>query len=99
VTAPLCTCWICGNLADSREHKFKRSDVAQSSKTWAPNDQPYYFGEGGSRRIQGPGSELVKFEKILCHRCNTTRTQPFDRAYERFTEWVNRKGNFLMAET
>ena len=98
MTAALRPCWICGNQADSREHKFKRSDVAQSSKTWAPVDQPYYVGEGGWRRIQGPGSELVKFEKVLCHACNTTRTQPFDRAYERFAQWVNQKGDSLMAE-
>jgi hypothetical protein len=99
VTVALRPCWICGNPADSREHKFKRSDLAQSSKSWAPDDQPYYVGEGGWRRIQGPGSVLVKFEKVLCHACNTTRTQPFDRAYERFAQWVNQKGDSLMAET
>jgi hypothetical protein len=90
VTVELRSCWICGNPADSWEHKFKRSDVAQSSKTWAPDDQPYYFEEAGSRRIQGPGSDLVKFDKVLCRRCNTTRTQPFDRDYERFA-WSTKR--------
>jgi len=92
-------CWICGDPADSREHKFKQSDVAQSSKSWAPGDQPHYVDDQGWRCIQGPGSELVKFEKVLCHACNTTRTQPFDRAYERFAEWINKKGQSPMAET
>ncbi len=99
MTAAPRPCWICGDPADSREHKFKQSDVAQSSETWAPGDQPYYVDGQGWRRIQGPGSELVKFEKVLCYACNTTRTQPFDRAYERFAEWVNKKGESLMAET
>lgn len=92
-------CWICGDPADSREHKFKQSDLAQSSKTWSRGDQPYYVDVEGWRRIQGPGSELVKFGKVLCYACNTTRTQPFDRAYERFAEWINKKGQSLMAET
>lgn len=93
------TCWICGNPANSREHKFKRTDVAHSGKTWAPADQPYFISDRGWRRIQGPDSQLVKFEKILCQSCNTTRTQPFDRAYDRFTEWVNQKGADLLGYT
>ena len=92
-------CWICGSPADSREHKFKKSDVAHSSKTWAPSDQPYFISDGGWRRVQGPDSQLVKFEqKVICQHCNTTRTQPFDRAYECFAAWVNQKGADLMAE-
>jgi hypothetical protein len=92
-------CWICGNPADSREHKFKKSDVAHSSKTWAPADQPYFIRDGNWRRIQGPDSQLVKFErKVICQHCNTTCTQPFDRAYERFATWVNQRGASLMAD-
>jgi hypothetical protein len=100
LTAPFTTrpCWICGNPADSREHKFKKSDVSLSSKSWAPSDQPYFVSGGIWRRIQGPDSQLVKFEKVLCQKCNTTRTQPFDLAYERFADWVNRKGADLMTE-
>jgi hypothetical protein len=52
----------------------------------------------GWRRIQGPNSQLVKFGKVLCQACNTTRTQPFDLAYERFADWVNHKGAALMNE-
>jgi hypothetical protein len=92
-------CWICGKPADSREHKFKRTDVAQSSKTWAPEDQPYYLDGSGWRRIQGPNSQLVQFARVLCQKCNTTSTQPFDRAYERFAAWVNQKGANLMEAT
>jgi hypothetical protein len=99
VTSARRFCWICSNPADSREHKFKRSDVAQSGKSLSPDDRPYYIGDGGWRRIQGPGSQLVKFDKVLCQACNTTRTQPFDRAYERFAEWVNDKGESLMTKT
>jgi hypothetical protein len=99
VSVPIRPCWICGNPADSREHKFKRSDVAKAGTSWARDDQPYYFDQNGSRRLQGPGSDRVKFEKVICHACNTTRSQPFDRAYDRFAEWVNQKGDALMTAT
>jgi hypothetical protein len=92
-------CWICGNPADSREHKFKKSDVAQAGKTWAPSDRPHFVNASGRHRIRGPDSQLVKFEKVLCRKCNNTDTQPFDRAYERFAEWVNQKGLALITET
>jgi len=92
-------CWICGDPADSREHKFKRTDLAHSSATWAPADQPYFISEGEWRRIQGPDSRLVKFEKVICQACNNARTQPFDLAYVRFADWVNQKDAGLMQDT
>lgn len=89
-------CWWCGGNADSREHRFKRSDVARASRTWAPGDRPYYVADGRLKEIQGPNSALVKFDKVLCYSCNTTRSQPFDRAYDRFTAWVIGEGAALM---
>jgi hypothetical protein len=91
-------CWICGNPADSREHKFKKSDLARSSATWAPADQPFFVSDSGVRRVQGPGSRLVTFGKVLCQNCNTTSTQPYDRAYEKFSTWVNQWDAALMTE-
>jgi hypothetical protein len=92
-------CWLCGNPADSREHKFKKSDLARSSKTWARDDQPFFVGAEGVRRIQGPDSKLATFDKVICQRCNTTRTQPYDRCYECFSNWVSKNGATLMCET
>ena len=90
---------MCGNPADSREHKFKRSDVAKASASWTRDDQPYYFDEKGSRRLQGPDSDTIKFAKVICHSCNTTRSQPFDRAYDLFADWADQKGDALMTES
>lgn len=89
-------CWICGAIADSREHKFKRSDLKRSSATWALDDRPYLFRGGETRRLQSPNSEHATFGKVLCSKCNSTRTQPYDRAYERFSEWINDQGPALM---
>jgi hypothetical protein len=38
--------------------------------------------------IQGPGSDQVKYAPSLCHPCNSTGTQPYDLAYERFIACV-----------
>lgn len=92
------TCWICGDPADSREHKFKKTDLARSSATWLPADQPYFVSGSGVRRIQGPKSQLVTFGKVLCQKCNSARTQPYDLAYERFAKWVVDKDATLMAK-
>src|SRR5262245_22852331 len=91
-------CWWCGAPADSREHKFKKTDVARASKTWAIDDKPFYVGENVWKPIQGPNSKLVKFDKVLCEVCNTKRSQPFDRAYDAFVAWVRQRGVELMRD-
>jgi hypothetical protein len=91
-------CWMCGDLADTQEHKFKKSDLMRSSATWTDADRPYLVSGGGMRRIQGPRSSLVTFGKVLCGPCNSSRTQAYDRAYEDFSRWVNSRGASLMTE-
>jgi hypothetical protein len=90
-------CWICGALADTREHKFKRTDLVRSSETWTAGDLPYYFSGSGTRRLQSPHSELATFGKVLCNDCNSSKTQPFDEAYETFSDWVNQQGEAVLA--
>src|SRR6185437_2381031 len=89
-------CWICGDFADTREHKFKRTDLVRSSSTWAPDNLPYFVSSDCWRRIQSPNSTIATFGKVLCGNCNSNRTQPFDRAYEHFSEWINQMGEGIM---
>jgi hypothetical protein len=91
-------CWICGACADSREHRFKRTDLARSASTWDKDDQPFFAGADGVRRLQGPKSDLVKFDKKLCQACNTARSQPWDHAYEKFSAWAHAQGHNLLTE-
>jgi hypothetical protein len=92
-------CWICGGLANSREHKFKRSDLIRSSTTWAPDDRPYFVAGGVKRPIASPNAKIATFGKVLCVDCNSARTQPFDRAYEAFSRWVNQTDRAIMAQS
>lgn len=79
-------CWWCKvNPATTAEHVTKASDLATryGGKSWAPAAAPVLVqAEERNRRVQGPKSDLVKFTRSLCEPCNTTRSQPYDRAYE-----------------
>jgi hypothetical protein len=91
-------CLICGAVADSREHKFKRSDLLRSPRGFSPG-QSVFLGKRGFQPLQGPNSKLLKFGKVLCQDCNTTRSQPYDRAYECLSTWLAEEGkNFLQLE-
>jgi hypothetical protein len=83
-------CWWCGGAADSREHRYKRTDVVQSfgKGPWRGSVVRVRSDSAFMDHIQGPGSDKLKFSKVLCARCNDTRSQPFDRAYDGFAEYL-----------
>lgn len=76
-------CWICGGPADSREHRVKASDlrllfpeISQLQPIYSHNEQRPPKSVGSVR------SDTLKWEAKLCHACNTTLTQPYDRAWQ-----------------
>lgn len=91
-TLALRPCWICGDPADTDEHRRKRSDlVARYGASWKPDEQPFVIrGDGSSKwtRIQGPNDRKNLYERMLCGPCNSTRTKPFDHAYQQFSDRV-----------
>lgn len=83
-------CWICGAAVGSAEHIFKKKDmIARYGKPseWKQT-QPMLFRAGKESLIQGPNSDALKYEKSLCHDCNTTRTQQHDFAYDAFSAYI-----------
>jgi len=84
-------CWWCGAIADSREHKFKASDLRRLGEKGGAKEDLYWSGNGTTRGrvIQGiKRSDAVRFGKILCQQCNNSRSQPFDLAYELFSDYI-----------
>jgi hypothetical protein len=74
-------CWICNaQPATTREHRSKRSDIKAQLGDKGPlyhhNDQRRNF------KLQSANARLLKFEPSLCQDCNSTRTQPHDRAWQ-----------------
>jgi hypothetical protein len=86
------TCWWCGEPADTREHKYKRSDLVALFGTGPYHgDSGLVRGrEGGLKNVQGPNPKLLKFEKNLCTNCNSARSQPFDDAHTTLVDFVLR---------
>lgn len=85
-------CWWCGGAADSREHKYKRSDLVREfgAGPWEQQDA-LVRSPGGSKPlhpVRGPNANALKFGRSLCQDCNNKRSQPFDYAYDAFAEYV-----------
>ena len=81
-------CWICGDPADSREHRFKASDIRLhiGELTQA---KPLFRAPDGSKplRIGSENAKAFKFSKSICQKCNNQRTQPYDRAWETLSKY------------
>jgi 5-methylcytosine-specific restriction endonuclease McrA len=83
-------CWWCGAVADSREHKHKKSDLIREfgSGPYLGDSAVVRGFDGSLRQVQGPGANEVKFPRVLCARCNNARSQPFDLAYDILAAFV-----------
>jgi hypothetical protein len=90
-------CWWCGAPATTGEHKFKRSDLARAfgDGTWRG---PTAIAHVRDRMLspQSSRAKALKFEKSLCHGCNTARSQAFDRAYDTFADHIRDSGDQVL---
>jgi hypothetical protein len=84
------TCWICGDRADTREHRIKKADLVRSygRGPYKGPSAPVHVRNGVVTPIQGPRAAVVKYSPSLCGPCNSTKTQDYDRAYDGFLSWV-----------
>jgi hypothetical protein len=83
-------CWICKQVANSAEHRVKKSDLVSlyGSGSYKGEEAPVMIRDGKEFTIQGPSSKIVKYKKILCAKCNNDFSQPFDKAYESFVLYI-----------
>lgn len=82
-------CWICGAVADTAEHMVKASDFRSVFGPVTQNSPAYRQSKvRRNEPIRGANAELLKFEPSLCGFCNSTRTQPHDRAWQKLSEFV-----------
>jgi hypothetical protein len=83
-------CWICGAKTDSREHRLKKADLirANGPGPCRGDSALIHYRDGKETIIQGPDSKHLKYASSLCQDCNNDKTQPFDRAYDTFINWI-----------
>ena len=54
------SCWICGALADSREHKIKKSDLVRRHGNGPYKGTVQHFNGKDSNNIPGPNSKILR---------------------------------------
>lgn len=91
-------CWWCGNNpASTREHRIKRSRLETETSSGGPLT---YFAVGfRPTTLRSTDAQAVKFGKTLCQRCNSTRSQQFDAAYDHFVGWAKANRERLRTAT
>jgi hypothetical protein len=83
-------CWICGEPATTGEHKIKRNLLVNLHGK-GPYEGPkemLHIRDSGQTRLRGPNAKQIKFQNVLCAQCNNSTSQPFDKAYDCFCEYV-----------
>lgn len=82
-------CWICGALATTGEHKIKKSDL-RSIFRWLSQKRPVFYHDKNvrNRKIGSFQGAFLKFKSRLCAHCNGALTQPYDRSWEKMSEWL-----------
>ncbi len=98
-------CWICGDPATTGEHKTKQSDLrAFLGKPSQAQPSYYHDKKVRNRPIGSFKGDFLKSPSRLCAPCNNDRTQPYDRAWERMSDWLRmrtppvRAGNFVRGD-
>jgi hypothetical protein len=84
-------CWICNrNEANSGEHKTKRSHLLAVLGE-PTQEEPFYFHDlkRRNRPVGSLNAKILKAPIRICAECNTTRTQPHDRAWEEMSDGLH----------
>jgi hypothetical protein len=78
-------CWICNQEEGTTgEHRSKRSDIKAELNT---TGSVYLHTETQrNEKLQSINATKLKFQSPLCNRCNSQRTQPHDRAWEKLSQ-------------
>ena len=82
-------CWICGDPATTGEHKSKRSDL-RAVLGEPTQSAPFYYhdSERLNRPVRSYRADFIKSPSSLCAACNSSRTQPYDRAWEQLSNYL-----------
>jgi hypothetical protein len=86
---PPAHCWICGSIANSAEHMIKRSDLKLVLGDLT-RGKPFHMHTAQSinRPIQSINSKSLKIPNSICIPCNTRLTQPYDKAWETLSSFL-----------
>lgn len=83
-------CWICGGVADTREHMIKASDIRSVFPAIGKNNPAYINYQKGEVRktVYAAKSKSLTYKNKICSRCNNDLTQPYDKAWESLSSYI-----------
>jgi len=81
-------CWICGELANTGEHKIKKSLLNDIFKENFDNKDLEHHKNGKCSTLQGASSKKIQYLNSLCIKCNNQKTQPSDFAFDKFFQYI-----------
>lgn len=87
-------CWICGNKAETGEHKTKASDLRDLFGKNVSQKNPLFLhtDKKKNQKIGSIKSNKLKFNFSICSGCNNAGTAPYDKARENLSKFL-RKNN------
>lgn len=74
-------CWIGGQLANSKKHKCKASDI---KRALGKKFEAYLFNGENVQSFTSYKNDLIQFPKVICVDCNNNKTRKHDEAYDEF---------------
>lgn len=81
-------CWICNDIADTKEHKFKASDLRRLFGKKNKFNRGYK-SENKIKPLKDHNDNKLIFESKICANCNNEITQPHDFAYDKFIKNID----------
>lgn len=83
-------CWICSKKGNTGEHLIKASDL-KSYFGAVSQSAPLYFHTSKRKNIPVGSikkSKRLKSDALICNECNSSLTQPYDKAWEQFSVYL-----------
>jgi hypothetical protein len=96
VKALMMNCWICGKKGRTGEHLVKASDLKSLFGRISQEDPVYYHTKGEKNIPVGSlKSTRLKSKALICNDCNSSLTQPYDKAWEKLSLYLRSNWTIL----
>ena len=89
-------CWICDKNGNTGEHLVKASDLRTHFGN-VSQEKPLYFHTSEKKNIPVGSlkSKRLKSKALICNNCNSSLTQPYDKAWEHLSAYLRSNWDHL----
>lgn len=92
-------CWICNARGDSREHLLKASDIDLYFPNLNQKNNAYIHKVGRINTSIGSKRSIhLTSSALICKNCNNNLTQPYDRAWENLSTYIDKNRPLIFSQ-